>query len=84
MKSLLNAIKIYLDNPTDTDIERVIERYSNKNNTVKLYHKKKQLEEENERLECLIVDILTSIPSHFLEGYPDWDNELTRIEESCG
>jgi len=49
---------------------------------MKLYHKIKQLEAENKRLELLMVEILTVIPDHFLIGHPDWDNELTRIEES--
>ena len=58
VKQLLNIIRIYLDNPNDKDMERALESYSNKNNTVKLYHKIKQLEKENAELRELLGEIL--------------------------
>ena len=39
MKSLFNIIQIYLENPSDKDMERVLERELTKTNTIKMYKK---------------------------------------------
>ena len=65
MKSLFNIIEIYLENPSDKDMERVLERESTKNNTVKMYEKiydlERQLEEAKEDIETYKYDFETLV-----------------------
>jgi len=79
-KQLLNIVRIYLDNPNDRDMERTLESYSNKNNTVKLYHKIKDLErqlEEAERKEKAYIDFCNSL---FFDLDPK-DKRLLKLRE---
>ena len=60
MKSLFNIIQIYLENPSDKDMERVLERELTKTNTIKMYKKindlERQLEEARGLAESAIVE----------------------------
>ena len=66
-KQLLNIVRIYLDNPNDIDMERTLERYSNKNNTVKLYHKIKDLERQLDEIKKLLWKCKDTIQASLAE-----------------
>lgn len=85
MNSLINIIKIYLENPQDKDMERVLNRESNKRNLINLYKSNlalglmiNKLECKEERLLMLIDEILNSIPESYLQGY-NWEDDLKDI-----
>lgn len=86
MKSLFNIIQIYLENPSDKDMERVLERESTKNNTIKMYKKIKSLERQLAEARDMLLQVqdhMHQISVHTSDGWAgsSADDVYNMIEE---